>query len=242
MTLNHPFRIGHGTIGKALPGREVRISDDGEILVRGDMLAAATWQGGALRPRGNEWLATGDLAAKDESGELRFLGRKGEVIVTGAGMNVHPADLEEAMTKLPGVRGCVVVPCETISGPEPVAVVLFSGSDSDLNMLVDQANRGLAEYQHIRRALRWPHLQLPYTSTGKLLRREVATWACAMLSNSRHDGTCESRRTAQYDRGDHRRIYRRRQRRSKTVGGSSSGQSGPCAVAIDAGAPFGSGA
>ena len=85
VTLNHPFRIGHGTIGKALSGREVRISDDGEILVRGDMLAAATWQGGTLRPRGGEWLATGDLAAKDESGELRFLGRRGEVIVTVRG-------------------------------------------------------------------------------------------------------------------------------------------------------------
>jgi long-chain acyl-CoA synthetase len=153
------------------------------------MLATATWQRGAMRQRGGEWLATGDLATKDESGELRFLGRKGEVIVTGAGMNVHPADLEDAMTKLSGVRGCVVVACETISGPEPVAVVLFSGSDSDLDVLVGQANRGLAEYQHIRRALRWPHLQFPYTSTGKLLRRELAEWACATLSNSRQDGT-----------------------------------------------------
>jgi long-chain acyl-CoA synthetase len=189
VTLNHPFRIGHGTIGRALPGREVRISDDGEILVRGDMLAAATWHGGTLHPRGGEWLATGDLAAKDESGELRFLGRKGEVIVTGAGMNVHPADLEEAMTKLPEVRGCVVVTYETISGPEPVAVVLLSEGDSDLNGLVGQANRGLAEYQHIRRALRWPDLQFPYTSTGKLLRREVKEWACATLSNSRQIGT-----------------------------------------------------
>ena len=181
VTLNHPFRIGHGTIGKALPGREVRISDEGEILVRGDMLAAATWQGGTMRPRQGEWLATGDLAAKDESGELRFLGRKGEVIVTGAGMNVHPADLEEAMTKQPGVRGCVVVPCETMGGPEPVAVVLFSGSDDELQAMVGQANRGLAEYQQIRRVLRWPDLQFPYTSTGKLLRRKVAEWACATL-------------------------------------------------------------
>ena len=191
VTLNHPFRIGHGTIGKTLPGREVRISDEGEILVSGEMLAAATWQGGTLRPRGGEWLATGDLATKDESGELRFLGRKGDVIVTSAGMNVHSADLEEAMMKLPGVRGCVVVPRETISGPEPVAVVLFSGSDSDLNVLVGQANRGLAEYQHIRGALKWPDLQFPYTSTGKLLRRKVAAWACTTFSNSRQDGTAE---------------------------------------------------
>ncbi|WP_442299330.1 AMP-binding protein [Terriglobus sp. 2YAB30_2] len=191
VTLNHPFRIGHGTIGKVLPGREVRISDDGEILVRGDMLATATWQGGALRPRQAEWLATGDLATKDESGELRFLGRKGEVIVTGAGMNVYPSDLEEAMTKLPGVRGCVVVPYETIRGPEPVAVVLLSAGDSDLNVLVGQANRELAGYQHIRRALRWPNPQFSYTSTGKLLRREVAEWVRATLWNSRHSGTAD---------------------------------------------------
>src|SRR6202000_351115 len=46
VTLNHPFRIGKGTIGKALPGREVRISDEGEILVRGEMLSGATWQNG----------------------------------------------------------------------------------------------------------------------------------------------------------------------------------------------------
>jgi long-chain acyl-CoA synthetase len=187
VTLNHPFRIGHGTLGKALPGREIHISDDGEILVRGDMLAAATWHGGTLHPRSSEWLATGDLAAKDESGELRFLGRKGEVIVTGGGMNIHPADLEEAMAKLPGIRGCVVVPYETISGPEPVAVVLLSTGDFNLNLLVGQANRELAEYQYIRRALKWPNPQFPYTSTGKLLRREVAEWACAMLSNPRRD-------------------------------------------------------
>jgi long-chain acyl-CoA synthetase len=191
VTLNHPFRIGHGTIGKALPGREVRISDEGEILVRGDMLATATWQGGTMRPRPGEWLATGDLGARDESGELRFLGRKGEVIVTGAGMNVHPADLEEAMARQPGVRGCAVVPCETTSGPEPVAVVLFSGSDDELQATVGQANRGLAEYQQIRRVLRWPDLQFPYTSTGKLLRRNVAEWACATLLSRQQGGASE---------------------------------------------------
>jgi long-chain acyl-CoA synthetase len=187
VTLNHPFRIGPGTIGKALPGREVRISDEGEILVRGDMLARSTWQGGAMRPRESEWLATGDLAAENESGELRFLGRKGDVIVTGAGMNVHPADLEEAMRKQPGVRGCVVVPCETAGGAEPVAAVLFSGSDAALQAAAAQANRGLAEYQQIRRVLKWPELQFPYTSSGKLLRRKVAQWACGTIA-SRQQG------------------------------------------------------
>jgi long-chain acyl-CoA synthetase len=192
VTLNHPFGIGRGTIGKVLPGREVRISDEGEIFVRGDMLATATWQKGAMRQRDDEWLATGDLATKEQSGALRFLGRKGDVIVTGAGMNVYPADLEEAMEKQPGVRGCVVVPCETSGGSEPVAVVLFSGNDDELHATVGQVNRGLAEYQQIRRVLRWPELQLPYTSTGKLLRRKVTEWAAAELLNQHRGMTSET--------------------------------------------------
>ena len=187
VTLNHPFHIGRGTIGKALPGREVRISEEGEILVRGEMLAGATWQGGAIRPRREEWLATGDLAAKEESGELRFLGRKGDVIVTGAGMNVHPADLEAAMMRQAGVRGCAVVPCEMKGGSEPVAVVLFAGRDAELDAVVGAANRGLAEYQQIRRVLRWPEVEFPYTSTGKLLRRSVAEWACEVLAGRKAD-------------------------------------------------------
>lgn len=186
ITLNHPFRIGRGTIGKPLPGREVRISDEGEILVRGDMLAASTWQNGAMRPREGEWLATGDLATRNESGELHFLGRKGDMIVTAAGMNIHPADLEEAMNSQPGVRACVVVPCQTNNGIAPVAVVLFSGDDRQLQAAVSNANRTLAAYQQMQRVLRWPELQLPYTSTGKLLRRQVAQWACGAISNQQH--------------------------------------------------------
>lgn len=186
VTLNHPFRIGQGSIGKPLPGREVRISDEGEILVRGDMLARATWSEGAIQSRAGDWLATGDLAAQDEAGELRFLGRKGDVIVTSAGMNVHPADLEGAMMKCPGMRGCVVVGCELQQGPEPVAVVLFPGSDEDLDAGVAQANRALASYQQIRRVLRWPELEFPYTSTGKLLRKRVAEWAWTELAGA-HD-------------------------------------------------------
>lgn len=187
VTLNHPFRIAQGTVGRVLPGREVRINGEGEILVRGDVLSRATWQGGMMRPREGQWLATGDLATENESGDLRFIGRKGDVIVTGAGMNVHPADLEEAMMKQPRVRGCVVVPCETLGGVEAVAVVLFSGNDEELQAAAGLANRGLAEYQHVRRMLKWPELQFPYTSTGKLLRRKVAQWACETIW-SQHQG------------------------------------------------------
>ncbi|GGG71379.1 AMP-binding protein [Edaphobacter dinghuensis] len=183
ITLNHPFRVAHGTIGKALPGREIRLSSEGEILVRGEMLATSTWQNGAMYPREGEWLATGDLAAESNSGELRFLGRRNDVIVTAAGMNIHPADLEAALATQPNIRGSVVIPCEFAGSAEPVAVVLSSASDEELQTAVTNANRTLASHQQIRRVLKWPQLQFPYTSTGKLLRREVTQWACHTILN-----------------------------------------------------------
>ena len=182
VTLNSPFKIGKGTIGKTLPGREVRLSPEGEIQVRGEMLATSTWSGGKMVQREGEWLSTGDLGERNEQGELLFLGRKGDVIVTGGGMNIHPADLESALKKQPGIRECAVVPCETASGAEPVAVVLLSGSESQLQQAVLAANKELAAYQQIRRVLVWPEPTFPYTSTGKLLRRKVAEWVCQTMS------------------------------------------------------------
>ena len=188
VTLNHPFRIGRGSIGKVLPGREVLLRD-GEILVRGEMLSSATWQGGRLKPREEEWLATGDLAERDEAGELHFVGRQGDVVVTASGMNIHPADVEDALAHQPGVRGCVVVGCKVLGAEEPVAVVMFSGSEDELNAAIGRANKQLAAYQQIRRFLRWPELNFPYTSTGKLLRREVSRWACDSLSGRQQIGS-----------------------------------------------------
>lgn len=183
VTLNHPFKIGRGTLGKPLPGREVKIGEGGEVLVRGAMVSGATWQGGAMRPRTDEWLATGDLAAQEDTGELRFLGRKGDVIVTGAGLNVHPGDLETELQKQQGVKAAAVVACEGANGQEPVAAVIFNGSDHELSEAVRHANTSLAEYQQIRRFVRWPDASLPYTSTGKLIRRQVAAWACAAVQS-----------------------------------------------------------
>ena len=61
VSLNHPFHPARGTLGQVLPGREVRLSADGEILVKGETVSGATWAGGKMQPRKSEWLATGDL-------------------------------------------------------------------------------------------------------------------------------------------------------------------------------------
>jgi long-chain acyl-CoA synthetase len=179
VTLNHPFHVERGTLGKPLSGREVRISSEGEIMVRGDVVSGSTWIDGAIQPRASEWLATGDLAPQDDSGELRFSGRRGDVIVTAAGLNIYPADLEAALLMQPGVRAAAVVANEGPNGPEPVAVLL---ADGDLQQAIEEANRTLADFQQIRRGQRRPEPSFPYTSSGKLLRRAVADWAREQLA------------------------------------------------------------
>jgi len=179
ITLNHPFKPGQGTIGKVLPGRDVRITDEGEILVRGDMVSRATWQQGTLRPNESEWLATGDLAQRDDEGQLRFVGRKSQVIVTPAGVNIHPEDVEEALNSQPGIQASAVVPLLTSAGTEPMAVLLFRGSRDEAQQAVVAANRRLAEYQQVRQWRVWPELDLPRTSTGKIRRPKVTEWVNA---------------------------------------------------------------
>jgi long-chain acyl-CoA synthetase len=176
ITLNHPFHVARGTIGKPLPGREVKLGPDGEVLVRGPMISSATWSGGELRQREDEWLATGDLAETEPTGELRFLGRKSEVIVTGAGVNIHPEDLEAVIEEQPGVAACVVVAVETPSGPEPCAVLAVRGSPDQAAAAVEAANTSLADFQRVRRWKLWPEPDLPRTSTGKVRRKAVSAW------------------------------------------------------------------
>ena len=176
ITLNHPFHVARGTIGKPMPGRELKIGPDGEVLVRGASISGATWQRGALHKREDEWLATGDLAQVQPSGELRFLGRKSEVIVTASGVNLHPEDLEAAIEQEPGVAACAVVPLQTAAGTEPCAVLAFRGKGEKAAEAIERANARLAEFQRLRRWVLWPEPDLPRTSTGKVRRKTVATW------------------------------------------------------------------
>ena len=173
VSLNHPFKLARGSVGKVLPGREVRLSEEGEVLVRGETISNAIWQGGQLRQAESDWLRTGDLAEFDESGNLRFRGRKKDVIVTAAGLNIHPDDLEAALLRQSGVRACTVIEIALDHGPEPLAALVMTDS-VDPGEAVQAANRELADFQQIRRWVLWPEPDLPRTSTGKVLRREVA--------------------------------------------------------------------
>src|ERR1035437_8788226 len=176
ITLNHPFHVASGTIGKPLPGRDVKLGPDGEVLVRGAMISGGSWSGGAYEPRRDEWLSTGDLAESVAGGELRFVGRKSEVIVTAAGGNIHPEDLEAAVEQQPDVAACTVVAMETASGPEAFAVVAMHGRGDKASTAIERANRKLAEFQRLRHWVLWPEPDLPRTSTGKVRRKAVSAW------------------------------------------------------------------
>ncbi len=132
-----------------------------------------------IEPRTEEWLHTGDLGSVDAGGDVRFLGRKSDVVVTASGMNIHPADLESVVRAQPGVRDCMVVGWNGPRGPEPVAAVILDESgngDQALQQILSGANHSLQEFQQIRSVFRWPAGEFPRNSTGKLLRREVAAW------------------------------------------------------------------
>jgi len=168
VTLNHPFRSDRGSIGKAFPGMEIRVDENGEILVRGENVARAYQQKGTTQaltdPDG--WLRTGDMANRDESGRLYFRGRRKNVIVTSAGMNVYPEDLEKALLAQSEIRDCVVVGIPR-NGDEVPAAALLMRSTANPSALVERANEQLAEYQKIRQWIVWPEPDFPRTPTQK---------------------------------------------------------------------------
>ncbi|TDC41858.1 long-chain fatty acid--CoA ligase [Micromonospora sp. KC213] len=111
LTVNTPSVQRIGTVGRPLPGVQLRIADDGEILARGDVVFPGYWNNpDATRATftADGWLHTGDLGSWDD-GWLRITGRKKEIIVTAAGQNLVPGPLEEAVRAHPLVSQCLVV-------------------------------------------------------------------------------------------------------------------------------------
>ncbi|MGC2702581.1 MAG: AMP-binding protein [Candidatus Acidiferrales bacterium] len=171
ISLNHPFRSAQGSIGKVFPGMEVRVDEHGEILVRGENVAQAYRQHDQAQSvaAADGWFHTGDIAETDGEGRLYFKGRRKNVIVTPAGMNIYPEDLEKAVRQQPGVRDCVVIGIEREGNAEPCAVLLLEDAQANAASAIEGANRSLAEYQKIRRWLPWPERDFPRTPTLKPL-------------------------------------------------------------------------
>ena len=168
VSVNHPFRLGKGSIGKVLAGREVKLAPDGEILVRGGGVAAGYWRAETQPMTAEEgWYRTGDIGELDAQGNLYFKGRKKDVIVTPAGMNIYPEDLEAALRRQPEIKDCVVIALPRDGNAEPCAVMILRDADDDPEAVVQRANETLAEYQRMRSWFVWPEEDFPRTSTQK---------------------------------------------------------------------------
>ena len=111
-TVNRPDAVKIGTVGQPLPGTEVRVAEDGELLFRGGQVFAGYWQNdeataAALDRDG--WFHTGDVGEIDEEGFVRITGRMKEILVTAGGKNVAPSMLEDRVRAHPLVSQCLVV-------------------------------------------------------------------------------------------------------------------------------------
>jgi long-chain acyl-CoA synthetase len=185
VTVSHPFKVKHGSIGKALPGQELKLDASGEILVRGANVSTGYWRGADRTGAGDEgWLRTGDVGEMDAEGNIFFKGRKKDVIVTAAGLNIYPDDLEAALNRQPEVKASCVVGVEGPRGPEPMAALILRDENVDAAEVVRRANAQLSQPQHIRRWFIWPEADFPRTQTRKVRKPIVKEAALARTSET----------------------------------------------------------
>ncbi|MCU1275327.1 MAG: lcfB 4, partial [Bryobacterales bacterium] len=177
VALNHPFNARSGSIGKPLPGQEVKIAADGEILVRG-----ASVINEYLGPEASShsrvedgWLHTGDIGEIDAEGRLYYKGRKKEMIVTSEGLNVYPQDVERVLNAIPQVKDSAVVSARRDQEEQVHAALILRDGSADAAAIIAEANRRLEAHQRIQSWSVWAEDDFPRTpSTLKVKRAEVA--------------------------------------------------------------------
>lgn len=173
ISVNRPGRVRVESVGPAIEGVELRIAEDGEILVRGELVMQGYWQdpastAAAIDPDG--WLHTGDIGVIDPDGNLRITDRKKDIIVNSGGDNVSPQRIESLLTLQPGIAQAMVhgdrrphlvaliVPdperVQALGSPqrEPERVVIdHPRLKAEIAQAVEQVNARLAPVERIRR-------------------------------------------------------------------------------------------
>jgi long-chain acyl-CoA synthetase len=175
--VNSPFGAKPGTVGRPLPGTAVRITEDGEIQLRGDGVFTQYWQNEAATREAIDddgWFATGDLGELDDDGFLKITGRKKEILVTSGGKNVAPSVIEDRIAAHPLVGQALVVGdgqkyiaalitidqeyfgyWKTTAGKDEKATVGDLIDDPDLNAeiqkAVDEGNLAVSKAESVRK-------------------------------------------------------------------------------------------
>lgn len=190
LTVTRPEnRMLTGTVGKALPGVEVRIADAdasgvGEVVARGPnvMLGYYEDEVSTRQTLIERWLYTGDLGRLDDDGNLYLVGRSKEIIVDTNGKNVYPDELEELYEDSPYIKELSIVGLPDGLGEKVACIVVpddeydISLSRADSHRLIEEHFRevsaSLPYYKRVK-VLHFTDIELPRTATRKVKRREV---------------------------------------------------------------------
>ncbi|MFC9438246.1 AMP-dependent synthetase/ligase [Nocardia sp. NPDC057030] len=204
-TLNPPERVKIGTVGTPIPGAEIKLADDGEVLIRGKMVMRGYRDDPAKTAEtidGDGWLHTGDIGSIDSDGYLSIVDRKKELIINASGKNMSPANIENTVTDNCSLIGTVVVigeqrPFNTallVLDPDlaaayaqrhnlPGKTVAELAKDPDILTAVEQgiaaANSKLSRVEQIRKYIVlpevWENGSDYLTATGKLKRKPISS-------------------------------------------------------------------
>jgi len=156
-TVNRPTQFRFGTVGPVLPGVEVRLAEDGEVLIKTDTIFGGYFKDEEATREvlpGDGWLRSGDVGELDEDGYLTITDRKKDILVTAGGKNVAPQNLENALKTHPIVSQALVVGDRR---PYIAALITLSeeaereGAEEQMQEIVDDVNRDLSRYEQIKR-------------------------------------------------------------------------------------------
>lgn len=198
---NRPGQIRIGTVGQAIPGVEVRLAEDGELLVRGGNVTAGYYKDPELTRQTFDtdgWLHSGDIATIDADGYIRIVDRKKEIIITAGGKNIAPSNIENLLKQKPLIgQACVIgdrrpfVSALIVLDPETTtAWAQQNDLPADLSVLaqhpkllsvvqgyIDEVNQSLSQVERIKKFTvipqEWTVDSGELTPTMKMKRRVV---------------------------------------------------------------------
>jgi long-chain acyl-CoA synthetase len=163
-----------GSVGTPIRGVQVRLSPEGELLVRGPNVMRGYWNDAARTAEvlRDGWYATGDLASIDAAGNIYLAGRARDLIVLPSGLKVWPSDVEDALRADPAVRDAAVIAVPTPGGGAKLHAYLLPAErpTTDPAAVVASVNGRLAQHQRLSSASWWPEPDFPRTSTLKVRR------------------------------------------------------------------------